>query len=247
MKKVILFLIVLILPLQLVVSETSVSLAEFNILAEKKNDEIEWQYDFIYEDLYNSGQEMTAGKEIELNPALFLNEDYLPLFRVNYITNDSTKPLNISISTEPFKNNNGHVLNVEYFMEDYFYVKKDNGEFVVYDSENEPTSEKENHSPGIYTLYKYTYDEFSQNKKESTSSSIDEYFEFNGIKRYIQETLHFGIDYDKGSSVASLDYESMKYSVTVSAKFTDDISKETLKNISGEYRLPITVTIQSPQ
>lgn len=252
MKKVILFLIVLILPLQLVVSETSVSLAEFNILAEKKNDEIEWQYDFIYEDLYNSGQEMTAGKEIELNPTLFLNEDYLPLFRVNYITNDSTKPLNISISTEPFKNDNGHVLNVEYFMEDYFYVKKDNGEFVVYDSENEPKSwETAKDLIGRYTKYECSYDSFNQSKlklnTEDNNSDGEYEFRFTGINRHITEIFHWGIDYSPKYYVDSLNYESMKYSVTVSAKFTDDISKETLKNISGEYRLPITVTIQSPQ
>ena len=172
---------------------------------------------------------MTAGKEIELNPALFLNEDYLPLFRVNYITNDSTKPLNISISTEPFKNDNGHVLNVEYFMEDYFYVKKDNGEFVVYDSENEPKSwETAKDLIGRYTKYECSYDSFNQSKlklnTEDNNSDGEYEFRFTGINRHITEIFHWGIDYSPKYYVDSLNYESMKYSVTVSAKFTDDIS-----------------------
>ena len=137
-------------------------------------------------------------------------------------------------------------------MEDYFYVKKDNGEFVVYDSENEPKSwETAKDGIGRYTKYECSYDSFNQSKlklnTEDDNSDGEYEFRFTGINRHITEIYHWVFDYPPDYYDDSLNYESMKYSVTVSAKFTDDISKETLKNISGEYRLPITVTIQSPQ
>lgn len=100
--------------------------ATFDITAVKDyvSSDKEWTPSFSYEELYESeGDELLDGREIEINPAQ-LNES-LNLFRVNYITNDSTRQVTMTVTTEPFINENDDTIDVTYHFSDAVYVKDD--------------------------------------------------------------------------------------------------------------------------
>ena len=100
--------------------------ATFDITAVKDyvSSDVEWTPSFSYEELYESeGDELLDGREIEINPAQ-LNES-LDLFRVNYITNDSMRQVTMTVTTQPFINENDDTIGVTYHFSDAVYVKDD--------------------------------------------------------------------------------------------------------------------------
>lgn len=210
--------------------------ATFDITAVKDYDsDKDWAPSFSYEDLYGSvGDELLDGREIEINPAQ-LNPDEpdspLDLFRVDYITNDSTRKVKMTVTTEPFSNKsaeNEKTIDVTYHFSDAVYVKDDD------------SAEWETYSPhsGSGRDYSWSDTEYAQKNDTRSSASSSPY-------EYVSPSLSRVYDYDGLFSADRLPYGSVKYALTVAISFSTGMDDDALKDLAGTFKLPVTVTITS--
>lgn len=202
--------------------------ATFDITAVKDYGSYEkWTPSFSYEDLYESeGDELPNRREIEINPAQL--RSFLPLFRVNYITNDSMRKVAMTVTTEPFINESADRIDVTYHFSDAVYVKDDD------------SAEWETYSPQSgWDWVSWSDTKYDLRNEEQPSTSGFPYpYESPSLAR----TYDYGI---LGDSVAALPYDSVKYSLTVAVSFSNEMNDDALKNLAGTYKLPVTVTITS--
>lgn len=204
--------------------------ATFDITAVKDyvSSDVEWTPSFSYEELYESeGDELLDGREIEINPAQ-LNGS-LDLFRVNYITNDSMRQVSMTVTTQPFINENDDTIDVTYHFSDAVYVKDDD------------SSEWETYSPqsGGGRDYSWSDTEYIQTIATQSSASGSTYsYESPSLLRIYD-------NYYWSDSEEALPYDSVKYALTVAVSFSSQMDDVALKDLAGTYKLPVTVTIES--
>ena len=203
--------------------------ATFDITAVKdyvSSDEA-WTPSFSYEELYESeGDELLDGREIEINPAQ-LNES-LDLFRVKYITNDSMRQVTMTVTTQPFINENDDTIDVTYHFFDAVYVKDgDSAEWETYSPQS-----------GGGRDYSWSDTKYIQTIATQSSASGSTY-------PYESPSLSRVYDYDGWFSANRLPYGSVKYALTVAVSFSSQMDGEALENLAGTYELPVTVTITS--
>ena len=131
MKRIVLIAIITVLATAGIFAVNPAT-ATFDITAVKDYGNVEWRPSFSYEDLYGSeGDELPNRREIEINPAQLRNS--LPLFRVNYITNDSTRRVTMAVTTQPFINDSNDTIDVTYHFSDAVHVKNDDSaEWTTY-------------------------------------------------------------------------------------------------------------------
>lgn len=228
MKKMLLIAIITMLATMGLYAVNPVT-ATFDITAVKdyvSSDE-EWRPSFSYEELYESeGDELLDGREIEINPAQ-LNGS-LDLFRVNYTTNDSRRQVTMTVTTQPFINENDDTIGVTYHFSDAVYVKDDD------------SAEWETYSPqsGGGRDHSWSDTKYIQTIATQSSASSSSY-------EYVSPSLSRVYDYDGWFSANRLPYDSVKYALTVAVSFSSQMNDDALKNLAGTYELPVTVTIAS--
>lgn len=203
--------------------------ATFDITAVKdyvSSDEA-WTPSFSYEELYESeGDELLDGREIEINPAQ-LNES-LDLFRVNYTTNDSMRQVSMTVTTQPFINENDDTIGVTYHFSDAVYVKDDDSAgWTTYSPQS-----------GGGRDYSWSDTKYIQTIATQSSASGSTY-------SYESPSLSRVYDYDGWFSANRLPYGSVKYALTIAVSFSNEMNDDALKNLAGTYELPVTVTIES--
>lgn len=196
MKKILLVAIITMLA-TMGLSAVDPATATFDITAVKDYGNVEWRPSFSYEELYESeGEELLDGREIEINPAQL--KESLDLFRVNYITNDSTRRVKMTVTTEPFSNDNGGTIDVTYHFSDAVHVKNDDSaEWTTYSPQS---GYRDSYEDTVYTQTNVT--------RDSGKSSP-----------YIYESPSLSLSYD------SVKY-ALTVAVSFSPQMSDDALKD---------------------
>ena len=225
MKKILLIISTMLATMGLFAVEPAT--ATFDITAVKDYGNAEWRPSFSYEDLYGSeGDELLDGREIEINPAQ-LNGS-LDLFRVNYITNDSRRQVTMTVTTQPFINDNDDTIGVTYHFSDAVYVKDD-------DSAGWTTYSPQSGGGRDHSWSDTKYIQTIATQSSASSSSYP----------YDSPSLSRVYDYGRFEREIALPYDSVKYALTVAVSFSNEMNDDALKNLAGTYELPVTVTITS--
>lgn len=226
MKKILLIISTMLATMGLFAVEPATATFDITAVKDYESDE-EWTPSFSYEDLYGSvGDELLDGREIEINPAQ-LNGS-LDLFRVNYITNDSMRQVSMTVTTQPFINENDDTIDVTYHFSDAVYVKDDDSAgWTTYSPQS-----------GGGRDYSWSDTEYIQTIATQSSASGSSY-------PYDSPSFSRVYDYDGWFSANRLPYGSVKYALTVAVSFSSEMSDSDLKNLVGTYKLPVTVTITS--
>lgn len=227
MRKILLIIITMLATMGLFAVDPAIATFDITAVKDYVSSDEKWRPSFSYEELYESeGDELLDGREIEINPAQ-LNES-LDLFRVNYITNDSRRLVTMTVTTQPFINDNDDTIGVTYHFSDAVYVKDDD------------SAEWETYSPqsGGGRDYSWSDTEYIQKIATQSSASSSSY-------PYDSPSLSRVYDYDGWFSANRLPYGSVKYALTVAVSFSSEMNDDALKNLAGTYELPVTVTITS--
>lgn len=231
MKKILLIISTMLATMGLFAVEPATATFDITAVKDYESDE-EWTPSFSYEDLYGSvGDELLDGREIEINPAQ-LNGS-LDLFRVNYITNDSMRQVSMTVTTQPFINENDDTIGVTYHFSDAVYVKDD-------DSAGWTT-----YSPQSGGGRDYSWSDTKYIQTIATQSSATQSSASSSSYPYDSPSLSRVYDYGRFEREIALPYDSVKYALTVAVSFSNEMNDDALKNLAGTYELPVTVTIAS--
>ena len=227
MRKILLIIITMLATMVLYAVDPATATFDITAVKDYVNSDEEWTPSFSYEELYESeGDELLDGREIEINPAQ-LNEP-LDLFRVNYITNDSRRQVTMTVTTQPFINENDDTIDVTYHFSDAVYVKDDDSaEWTTYSPQS-----------GGGRDHSWSDTKYIQTIATQSSASSSSY-------PYDSPSLSRVYDYDGWLSANRLPHGSVKYALTVAVSFSSEMSDSDLKNLAGTYKLPVTVTITS--
>ena len=227
MKKILLIIITMLATMGLYAVDPATATFDITAVKDYVSSDEEWRPSFSYEELYESeGDELLDGREIEINPAQ-LNES-LDLFRVKYITNDSMRQVTMTVTTQPFINENDDTIDVTYHFFDAVYVKDgDSAEWETYSPQS-----------GGGRDYSWSDTKYIQTIATQSSASGSTY-------PYESPSLSRVYDYDGWFSANRLPYGSVKYALTVAVSFSSQMDGEALENLAGTYELPVTVTITS--
>ena len=225
MRKILLIIITMLATMVLYAVDPATATFDITAVKDYVNSDEEWTPSFSYEELYESeGDELLDGREIEINPAQ-LNEP-LDLFRVNYITNDSRRQVTMTVTTQPFINENDDTIDVTYHFSDAVCVKDDDSaEWTTYSPQS-----------GGGRDYSWSDTEYMQTIATRSSASSSSY-------EYVSPSLSRVYDYGWFDR-AALPYDSVKYSLTVAVSFSSEMDEDAHKNLAGTYKLPVTVTIE---
>ena len=231
MKKILLIISTMLATMGLFAVEPAT--ATFDITAVKDYEsDVEWTPSFSYEELYESeGDELLDGREIEINPEQL--KESLDLFRVNYITNDSMRQVSMTVTTQPFINENDDTIGVTYHFSDAVYVKDD-------DSAGWTT-----YSPQSGGGRDYSWSDTKYIQTIATQSSATQSSASSSSYPYDSPSLSRVYDYGRFEREIALPYDSVKYALTVAVSFSNEMNDDALKNLAGTYELPVTVTIES--
>lgn len=227
MKKILLIIITMLATMGLYAVDPATATFDITAVKDYVSSDEEWIPSFSYEELYESeGEELLNGHKIEINPAQ-LNGS-LDLFRVNYITNDSMRQVTMTVTTQPFINDNDDTIDVTYHFSDAVYVKDDD------------SAEWETYSPqsGGGRDYSWSDTKYIQTIATHSSASSSSY-------EYASPSISRVYDYDGWFSANRLPYGSVKYALTVAVSFSNEMNDDALKNLAGTYELPVSVTIES--
>lgn len=227
MKKILLIIITMLATMGLYAVDPAMATFDITAVKDYVSSDEDWRPSFSYEELYESeGDELLDGREIEINPAQ-LNGS-LDLFRVDYITNDSMRQVTMTVTTQPFINENDDTIGVTYHFSDAVYVKDDD------------SAEWETYSPqsGGGRDYSWSDTKYIQTIATQSSASSSSY-------PYDSPSLSRVYDYGRFEREIALPYDSVKYSLTVAVSFSNEMNDDALKNLAGTYKLPVTVTIES--
>ena len=227
MKKILLIISTMLATMGLFAVEPATATFDITAVKDYVSSDVEWTPSFSYEDLYGSvGDELLDGREIEINPAQLNGSP--DLFRVNYITNDSMRQVTMTVTTQPFINENDDTIDVTYHFSDAVYVKDDDSaEWTTYSPQS-----------GGGRDYSWSDTEYVQKNDTRSSASSSSY-------EYVSPSLSRVYDYDGWFSPNRLPYGSVKYALTVAVSFSNEMNDDALKNLAGTYELPVTVTIAS--
>lgn len=227
MKKILLIIITMLATMGLFAVDPATATFDITAVKDYVSSDEEWTPSFSYEELYESeGDELLDGREIEINPAQ-LNES-LDLFRVNYITNDSRRQVTMTVTTQPFINDNDDTIDVTYHFSDAVYVKDDD------------SAEWETYSPQSGGGRDHSWSDTKYIQTIATQSSAN-----SSSYPYESPSLSRVYDYGRFEREAALPYASVKYALTVAVSFSNEMNDDALKNLAGTYELPVTVTIAS--
>lgn len=227
MKKILLIIITMLATMGLYAVDPATATFDITAVKDYVSSDEDWTPSFSYEELYESdGDELLGGREIEINPAQ-LNKS-LDLFRVNYITNDSMRQVTMTVTTQPFTNEDSGTIDVTYHFSDAVYVKDDD------------SAEWETYSPqsGGGRDHSWSDTRYIQTIAKQFSASSSSY-------PYQSPSLSRVYDYGWFEREAALPYDKVKYALTVAVSFSSKMSDGDLKNLAGTYKLPVTVTIES--
>lgn len=227
MKKILLIIITMLATMGLYAVDPAMATFDITAVKDYVSSDEDWRPSFSYEELYESeGDELLDGREIEINPAQ-LNGS-LDLFRVDYITNDSMRQVTMTVTTQPFINENDDTIGVTYHFSDAVYVKDDD------------SAEWETYSPQSGGGRDYSWSDTKYIQTIATQSSAS-----GSTYSYESPSLSRVYDYDGWFSANRLPYGSVKYALTVAVSFSSQMGGVALKNLAGTYKLPVTVTIES--
>ena len=227
MKKILLIIITMLATMGLFAVDPATATFDITAVKDYVSSDEEWRPSFSYKELYESeGDELLDGREIEINPAQ-LNES-LDLFRVDYITNDSMRQVTMTVTTQPFINENDDTIDVTYHFSDAVYVKDDDSaEWTTYSPQS-----------GGGQDYSWSDTKYMQTIATQSSASGSSYpYESPSISRVY--------DYGRFERESALPYDSVKYALTVAVSFSNEMNDDALKNLAGTYELPVSVTITS--
>ena len=227
MKKILLIISTMLATMGLFAVDPAIATFDITAVKDYVSSDEAWTPSFSYEELYESeGDELLDGREIEINPAQ-LNES-LDLFRVNYTTNDSMRQVSMTVTTQPFINENDDTIGVTYHFSDAVYVKDDDSAgWTTYSPQS-----------GGGRDYSWSDTKYIQTIATQSSASDSTY-------SYESPSLSRVYDYDGWFSANRLPYGSVKYALTIAVSFSNEMNDDALKNLAGTYELPVTVTIES--
>lgn len=227
MKKILLIIITMLATMGLFAVDPAIATFDITAVKDYVSSDEAWTPSFSYEELYESeGDELLDGREIEINPAQ-LNGS-LDLFRVNYITNNSRRQVSMTVTTQPFINENDDTIGVTYHFSDAVYVKDDDSAgWTTYSPQS-----------GGGRDYSWSDTEYSQRNATQFSASDSTY-------PYDSPSLSRVYDYGRFEREIALPYDSVKYALTVAVSFSSQMDDVALKDLAGTYKLPVTVTIES--